>query len=387
MASWNLRGVNKPFKQRELRSFILKYKIPLIGLNETRVLEENHYNIAAGLMPGWRFITNYSYHYNGRVWVLWDPSILDITTVCMTDQMIHVAVTVIQSQTKFSVSFIYAQNDYILRRALWNHLRLLSQSCSQQPWLVLGDFNVVRKDNERQGGAQDWHPYMDEFNECCCEASLEDLRYIGCHLTWSKGSGEGYIARKLDRALVNSSWFSAFPDAFANFLERGPSDHSPILVDFRLQQHIRKPPFRFFNFWISSPAFEANVHQIWHSSILGSPQFVLSQKLKLVKGFLKTLNKNQFSDIQQRTEAARENLFQIQKLMQNQPGNVDLLYQEKAALHHLVSVSAAEESFFRQKSRVLWIKEGDQNSKFFHGCLKDRVNSNKITSLTLEDGI
>ena len=114
VASWNLRGVNKPFKQSELRSLILKHKIHLIGLNETRVLEENHHNIATSLMPGWRFITNYRYHYNGRVWVLWDPSILDINIVCMTDQMIHVAVTVIQTQTNFYVSFIYAHNDYIL---------------------------------------------------------------------------------------------------------------------------------------------------------------------------------------------------------------------------------------------------------------------------------
>ena len=49
-------------------------------------------------------------------------------------------------------------------------------------------------------------------------------------------------------------------------------------------------------------------------------------------------------------------------------------------------MNKAEESFARQKSRALWMKEGDKNSKYFHGCMKDRINSNKILSLELEDG-
>ena len=39
-----------------------------------------------------------------------------------------------------------------------------------------------------------------------------------------------------------------------------------------------------------------------------------------------------------------------------------------------------------QKSRTLWISEGDQNTRFFHYCLKNRLNQNKIISISLEDG-
>ena len=87
-----------------------------------------------------------------------------------------------------------------------------------------------------------------------------------------------------------------------------------------------------------------------------------------------------------RTEAARDTLLHVQRQIQNRPGNEDFHRQEKEALCNLVFFSTAKESFIRQKSRALWIKEGDQNSKYFHGCLKDRVNNNKILSLTLEDG-
>ena len=46
----------------------------------------------------------------------------------------------------------------------------------------------------------------------------------------------------------------------------------------------------------------------------------------------------------------------------------------------------AEESFLRQRSRVLWLAEGDNNSTFFHNNMRDRFNRNKILSLTLPDG-
>ena len=46
----------------------------------------------------------------------------------------------------------------------------------------------------------------------------------------------------------------------------------------------------------------------------------------------------------------------------------------------------AEESFYAQKSRIRWLKEGDANTPFFHNSVKSRFNRNKLVSLTKEDG-
>ncbi|XP_048605797.1 uncharacterized protein LOC125583207 [Brassica napus] len=56
------------------------------------------------------------------------------------------------------------------------------------------------------------------------------------------------------------------------------------------------------------------------------------------------------------------------------------------ALKELSAALKAEEMFWRQKSRVLWLREGDRNSKYFHALEKQRRARNRITQLLDENG-
>ena len=139
-------------------------------------------------------------HPNGRIWILWDPAIVNVQVLLSTDQIIHMKVTIIQLQIQFAVSFIYGHNYYILRRGFWDSLRSLAPDLVSVPWITLGDFNIIRFSNEKVGGNPSMPTYIDDLNDCCLDISLEDLRSSGHHLTWSKGSGQTFLARKLDRA-------------------------------------------------------------------------------------------------------------------------------------------------------------------------------------------
>ena len=221
LASWNVRGVNEPHKQKEVRLLIRRSILSLLGLNETRTQSSKHQNIIHSICPSWRYFTNYCSHPYGCIWVMWDPSVLDVLILASSDQVIHVQVLDLQNQTNMMVSFLYGHNDYIPRRELWASLRSFSSTIGVAPWLVLGDFNIVRYGEEKFGGDTSCPSYIDELNVCYYEAGLEDLKSSGNFLTWSKGYGQGFIARKLDRALVNMEWMSRFTEAKACFLELG----------------------------------------------------------------------------------------------------------------------------------------------------------------------
>ena len=59
---------------------------------------------------------------------------------------------------------------------------------------------------------------------------------------------------------------------------------------------------------------------------------------------------------------------------------------EKIAMTEYIAVSKAEESLYRQKSRIQWLAAGDQNTQYFHKVVKRHLNRNKLLNLKLADG-
>lgn len=59
---------------------------------------------------------------------------------------------------------------------------------------------------------------------------------------------------------------------------------------------------------------------------------------------------------------------------------------ERDCSQQLSELLAAEESFLRQRSRVKWLKEGDQNCRFFHNYVKGKPARSRISSLINVEG-
>ena len=136
---------------------------------------------------------------------MWNPDIVDVDILLSSSQIMHLVVTVIEKQVTFHAAFVYAFNYYLDRVPLWRSIQNIANSSSDIPWIIMGDFNVVRHPSEIVGGKSAWPPYMEDLNTCCFEAQLDDLKFFGHHLTWdNRGHSGNFISRKLDRVLSNS---------------------------------------------------------------------------------------------------------------------------------------------------------------------------------------
>lgn len=55
------------------------------------------------------------------------------------------------------------------------------------PWLVMGDFNVIREDMKRTSGNHPPISTMEEFNSCLDNCGLMEVAFQGHSLSWCNG--------------------------------------------------------------------------------------------------------------------------------------------------------------------------------------------------------
>ena len=94
-----------------------------------------------------------------------------------------------------------------------------------------------------------------EFSDCIQKLVVLDHAYNGPLFTWSNRQGDGYIAKKLDRALINAQWLFSFLSSRMEFLSLGVSDHYLVIIQLSSTISSSPKPFKFFNFWTRHPEF------------------------------------------------------------------------------------------------------------------------------------
>lgn len=55
------------------------------------------------------------------------------------------------------------------------------------PWLMVGDFNVIQRDEELIGGNSRPLASMEEFNSCLDQCGIVELYSGGQHMSWCNG--------------------------------------------------------------------------------------------------------------------------------------------------------------------------------------------------------
>ncbi|XP_058103424.1 uncharacterized protein LOC131246992 [Magnolia sinica] len=225
----------------------------------------------------------------------------------------------------FHVSIVYAKCNRFLRRGLWEDMSAFSSSLSG-PWAVCGDFNAVMEALERWSGRVFDQASADEFAEAIHSAGLINAGFSGNCFTWCNNqSGSARVVR--------ATW-------------EGVASPSPLL----------------------------NVQL----------------KLRPVKMVLKIWNKPVFRDVFNQVQQAERKLEEADtKLQQALVDDAQATAAQQEFVLAQQNLSKAElmaEIFWKQKSIINWLAEGDRNTRFFHTSVKCKQRKTEIQEIELETG-
>ena len=212
---------------------------------------------------------------------------------------------------------------------------------------------------------------------------LFDLPLRGRSYTWYKGDGKS--TSRIDRFLLSNRRCVTWPKYLQLASSRGLSDHCLIVLSVD-EENWGPRPLRLLKCWEIFLGYKNFVRDQWHSFQLeGWGGYVLKENFKKIKLALKDWHLRHSRNLLAKIQSLQDKIT----LFDLKGETVDLLEGEIEEYHGLTedlfSLSRTHSSICWQQSRAQWLREGDANSKFFHGIMSSRRRGNAV-SCFLVDG-
>ncbi|XP_012845938.1 PREDICTED: uncharacterized protein LOC105965938 [Erythranthe guttata] len=373
---WNIRGAGNPKSLLYLLKIITQRKPQIVAILEPKQQVNKITKIAQ--QTGYK---NYTHGnpLNPYIWVFWRDEVnwqtLEIHPQCLTAEV------VIPNIFSGKMTFVYAKCNRQERLPLWDYLSHHSSTC-HEPWVIGGDFNVIKTLDEKQGGSNAHMPGMQDFNDFLVDARLTDAGFVGNIFTWSNNQrGQNRIWQRLDRILLNAEAFTAI-SARVDHLPRLESDHCPLLLNFG-QLQTKPSRFYFQKMWTEHHNYQDFVATFWQQIIPGG-RANFESKLANLRKALRKWNWEVFGKLEDNISSMQSNIADMEARLSH-AWEDDLFTECQKTKTDLVQQLEWENALLATKARVKWLEEGDRNTKYFHARIKERKKRNQIT-LKLDDG-
>jgi len=152
LISWNIRGLNSPRKGRLLKNMLMQEKPNILFLQETKcnmtVLEK----IVAKAWPGELVTAVDAQGASGGLAILWDARVIHLSNIHANKNFIQAIFHLIGTNTHGHITNVYFPQDTILKAEILETLSVLNSNRLHPLWISGGDFNMIARMEEKQGG-------------------------------------------------------------------------------------------------------------------------------------------------------------------------------------------------------------------------------------------
>lgn len=193
------------------------------------------------------------------------------------------------------------------------------------------------------------------------------------------------IYERLDRVFANTTWLRYFRRARLRNLPIMGSDHGPMLIDTLPGQRRFNRNSKYEAFWSRDRTSHQIVHKVWaHNSDrtrTGGAADYFSTLLKIELLHLRRWHDDSYGNLDKRIQELSR-LIQRTQLHIHRPGYHDWNRSLCSQLDHLLQ---CQDDYWRQRSKLCWLGQGDRNTHYFHHWATKRQAKNWISDIKDHD--
>ncbi|XP_026442383.1 uncharacterized protein LOC113341885 [Papaver somniferum] len=230
-------------------------------------------------------------------------------------------------------------------------LQQLASVDNDTPWLVMGDFNCVLRNEEKKGGREPRTLVINDFSDWMEDNDLFEADFLDSKYTWAN-----------------------------------VSDHSTLIGFPFANPRIKRAPFRVQKMWFSHQDFMRMVIESWNAPVSGSPFFIYPFNLKRLKATMKEWNLQVFGNVYAKLKQAKLTMEVALRISDEDPEDIAKINSAKEASVTLQEIRSQQSIMLKQKFRNKWLTDGSSNTSFFHANIRTRRSSDLISELVDDNG-
>ncbi|XP_071740585.1 uncharacterized protein [Rutidosis leptorrhynchoides] len=215
--------------------------------------------------PNFQYVQKPKIGKSGGMLLIWDPTVFVLEEAVQKKYFLAIK-GMWKGKSKQSVIVnVYGPHKDKDKKVFWPSLESI-MTLSDVEWVIGGDFNEVRTEDERQNCefSKRREKMFNEFIEKC---HLIDIPLCGKRFT--RISDDGRKLSKLDRFLVSEDFLHSWGDVSVTSLDRRTSDPSPLILRDNNADFGPKP-FKIFDLWIETKEVDSIIVEAWRKPFFGS---------------------------------------------------------------------------------------------------------------------
>lgn len=266
--SWNCRGLGDLEKCRVVSDVIRNSRCDVVLLQETKLNEVN-LRYVLSFLPSF-FNSNCAFnqasHSKGGLIIAWKRA-FDLQMCYSTPHTLTVSLRNCKEDREILITNVYGPAVESEKARFIDELIYVRDQVNL-PWILAGDFNLVRWMVDRSGIMREFE-LMDLFNDFIRQSGLVDVPLSNRLFTWSNKRPQPSFS-KIDRVLISGEWNIDFPVITLEAKEMVVSDHTPLLLTCK--NTVPQPKnFRLETFWFKYEIPRVLVQRLWEGKEVRGP--------------------------------------------------------------------------------------------------------------------